>query len=85
MLEAETADELLRLAHADLARELRILSCVRRSPLKRSPKWKSAARLCPASADGPFKRNSAKERAVKQAEAELLRERLAKAELPEEV
>jgi ATP-dependent Lon protease len=86
MLEAETADELLRLAHADVARELEILQ------LRSKIASEAQSEMDKAQRDYVLRQQM---RAIQKelgegesgeaAEAELLRERLAKAELPEEV
>jgi ATP-dependent Lon protease len=86
MLEAETADELLRLAHANVARELEILQ------LRSKIASEAQSEMDKAQRDYVLRQQM---RAIQKelgegeggeaAEAELLRERLTKAELPEEV
>ena len=86
MLEAETADELLRLAHANVARELEILQ------LRSKIASEAQSEMDKAQRDYVLRQQM---RAIQKelgegeggeaAEAELLRERLAKAELPQEV
>ena len=86
MLESDTADELLRLAHADVARELEILQ------LRSKIASEAQSEMDKAQRDYVLRQQM---RAIQKelgegesgeaAEAELLRERLAKAELPEEV
>ena len=80
MLEANTADELLRLAHNNLARELEILQLRSKIATEAQTRWtrRSAITSC-ASRCAPFKESSATRLAS--AEAQLLRERLEKAEL----
>ncbi|HJX91328.1 MAG TPA: endopeptidase La, partial [Pyrinomonadaceae bacterium] len=86
MLEAETADELLRLAHANVARELEILQ------LRSKIASEAQSEMDKAQRDYVLRQQM---RAIQKelgegeggeaAEAELLRERLAKAELPQDV
>jgi ATP-dependent Lon protease len=86
MLEAETADELLRLAHANVARELEILQ------LRSKIASEAQSEMDKAQRDYVLRQQM---RAIQKelgegeggeaAEAELLRERLAKADLPQEV
>ncbi len=86
MLEAETADELLRLAHANVARELEILQ------LRSKIASEAQSEMDKAQRDYVLRQQM---RAIQKelgegeggeaAEADLLRERLAKAELPQDV
>jgi ATP-dependent Lon protease len=86
MLEANTADELLRLAHINVARELEILQ------LRTKIATEAQSEMDKAQRDYVLRQQM---RAIQKelgegeggeaAEAELLRERLEKAELPEEV
>src|SRR4029079_1612481 len=86
MLEANTADELLRVAHTNVARELEILQ------LRTKIASEAQSEMDKAQRDYVLRQQM---RAIQKelgqgdsgeaAEAELLRERLAKAELPQEV
>lgn len=86
MLEADTADELLRLAHSYLARELEILQ------LRTKIASEAQGEMDKAQRDyflrqqlRAIQKELGEDETGEQAEAAMLRERLAKAELPDEV
>ena len=86
MLEADTADELLRLAHTYLARELEIIQL--RSKIAseaQSEMDKSQRDYILRQQMKAIQKELGEDEGGEQAEAEMLRERLAKADLPDEV
>ena len=86
MLESSTVDGLLTLTHAALARELEIMQI--RSKIATEAQTRNgqiAARLCPSPADEGDPERTWRRRTGEKAEAEQLRERLEKADLPDEV
>jgi ATP-dependent Lon protease len=86
MLEAETADELLRLAHTYLARELEIIQL--RSKIAseaQSEMDKSQRDYILRQQMKAIQKELGEDESGEQAEAQMLRERLAAADLPEEV
>src|SRR5258705_3042024 len=86
MLEADTADELLRLAHGYLARELEIIQL--RSKIATEAKSEMDKPQCDYILRQQMKviqKELGEDEGGEQAEAALLRERLAKADLPDEV
>ena len=86
MLEADTADELLRLAHTYLARELEIIQL--RSKIAseaQSEMDKSQRDYILRQQMKAIQKELGEDESGEQAEAEMLRERLAAADLPEEV
>ncbi|HEV8370310.1 MAG TPA: endopeptidase La [Pyrinomonadaceae bacterium] len=86
MLEASTADELLRLAHANVARELEILQLRSKIASEAQSEMDKAQRdYVLRQQMRAIQKELGEEEGGEAAEAELLRERLAKAELPEEV
>jgi ATP-dependent Lon protease len=86
MLEANTADELLRLAHGYLARELEIIQLRSKIATEaQSEMDKSQRDYILRQQMKAIQKELGEDEGGEQAEAALLRERLAKAELPEEV
>lgn len=86
MLEADTADELLRLAHTYLARELEIIQL--RSKIAseaQSEMDKSQRDYILRQQMKAIQKELGEDESGEQAEAQMLRERLAAADLPEEV
>src|ERR1043165_7709764 len=86
MLEADTADELLRLAHANLARELEIMQL--RSKIASEAQTandKAQADYVVRQQMRAIQKELGEDETGEQAEAALLRERLDKADLPDEV
>jgi ATP-dependent Lon protease len=86
MLEANTADELLRLAHNNLARELEILQLRSKIATEAQTEMDKAQRdYVLRQQMRAIQKELGEDETGEAAEAELLRERLQKAELPEEV
>jgi ATP-dependent Lon protease len=86
MLEANTADELLKLAHNNLARELEILQLRSKIATEAQTEMDKAQRdYVLRQQMRAIQKELGEDETGEAAEAELLRERLAKAELPEEV
>ena len=86
MLEANSADELLRLAHTYLARELEIIQLRSKIATEaQSEMDKSQRDYILRQQMKAIQKELGEDEGGEQAEAALLRERLAKAELPEEV
>ena len=86
MLEANTADELLRLAHNNLARELEILQLRSKIATEAQTEMDKAQRdYVLRQQMRAIQKELGEDESGEAAEAELLRERLEKAELPEEV
>jgi ATP-dependent Lon protease len=86
MLEADTADELLRLAHGYLARELEIIQLRSKIATEaQSEMDKSQRDYILRQQMKAIQKELGEDEGGEQAEAALLRERLAKADLPEEV
>jgi len=86
MLEADTADELLRLAHTYLARELEIIQLRSKIATEaQSEMDKSQRDYILRQQMKAIQKELGEDESGEQAEAELLRERLAKADLPDEV
>jgi len=86
MLEANTADELLRLAHSYLARELEIIQLRSKIASEAQTEMdKSQRDYILRQQMKAIQKELGEDESGEQAEAALLRERLAKAELPEEV
>ncbi len=86
MLEANTADELLRLAHNNLARELEILQLRSKIASEAQTEMDKAQRdYVLRQQMRAIQKELGEDETGEAAEAELLRERLEKAELPEEV
>jgi ATP-dependent Lon protease len=86
MLEANTADELLRLAHNNLARELEILQLRSKIATEAQTEMDKAQRdYVLRQQMRAIQKELGEDETGEAAEAELLRERLEKAELPEEV
>src|SRR4030095_16645697 len=86
MLEADTADELLRLAHANVARELEILQLRSKIASEEQSEMDKAQRdYVLRQQMRAIQKELGEGEGGEAAEAELLRERLKKAELPEEV
>ncbi|MGH9871297.1 MAG: endopeptidase La [Pyrinomonadaceae bacterium] len=86
MLEANTADELLRLAHGYLARELEIIQLRSKIATEaQSEMDKSQRDYILRQQMKAIQKELGEDEGGEQAEAALLRERLAKADLPEEV
>ena len=86
MLEANTADELLRLAHANLARELEILQLRSKIASEAQTEMDKAQRdYVLRQQMRAIQRELGEDETGEAAETELLRERLEKADLPEEV
>ena len=86
MLEADTADELLRLAHTYLARELEIIQLRSKIATEaQSEMDKSQRDYILRQQMKAIQKELGEDESGEQAEAEMLRERLAKADLPDEV
>ncbi|PYS74857.1 MAG: endopeptidase La [Acidobacteria bacterium] len=86
MLESNTADELLRLAHINVARELEILQLRTKIATEAQSEMDKAQRdYVLRQQMRAIQKELGEGEAGEAAEAELLRERLEKAELPEEV
>jgi ATP-dependent Lon protease len=86
MLEAETADELLRLAHTYLARELEIIQLRSKIATEaQSEMDKSQRDYILRQQMKAIQKELGEDEGGERAEAEMLRERLAKADLPDEV
>jgi ATP-dependent Lon protease len=86
MLEADTADELLRLAHGFLARELEIIQLRSKIATEaQSEMDKSQRDYILRQQMKAIQKELGEDEGGEQAEAELLRERLAGADLPDEV
>jgi ATP-dependent Lon protease len=86
MLEADTADELLRLAHTYLARELEIIQLRSKIATEaQSEMDKSQRDYILRQQMKAIQKELGEDESGEQAEAQLLRERLAKADLPDEV
>jgi ATP-dependent Lon protease len=86
MLEADTADELLRLAHAYLARELEIIQLRSKIATEAQSEMDKAQRdYVLRQQMKAIQKELGEDESGEQAEAELLRERLAKTDLPDEV
>jgi ATP-dependent Lon protease len=86
MLEADTADDLLRLAHAYLARELEIIQLRSKIATEAQSEMDKAQRdYVLRQQMKAIQKELGEDESGEQAEAELLRERLAKADLPDEV
>lgn len=86
MLEANTADELLRLAHSNLARELEILQLRSKIASEAQGEMDKAQRdYVLRQQMRAIQKELGEDESGEAAEAGLLRERLEKAELPEEV
>lgn len=86
MLEANTADELLRLAHNNLARELEILQLRSKIATEAQTEMDKAQRdYVLRQQMRAIQKELGEDETGEAAEAELLRERLEKVELPEEV
>src|SRR5262245_33571166 len=86
MLEAETADELLRLAHSSLAREIEILELRSKIAVEAQSEMDKAQRdYVLRQQMKAIQKELGDDEGGEAAEAALLRERLEKADLPEEV
>jgi ATP-dependent Lon protease len=86
MLEANTADELLRLAHSYLARELEIIQLRSKIASEAQTEMdKSQRDYILRQQMKAIQKELGEDEGGEQAEAELLRERLTKADLPDEV
>jgi ATP-dependent Lon protease len=86
MLEANTADELVRLAHASLIREVEILQLRSKIASEAQTEMDKAQRdYVLRQQMRAIQKELGEDETGEAAEAELLRERLAKAELPDEV
>ncbi len=86
MLEANTADELVRLAHANLARELEILQLRSKIASEAQTEMDKAQRdYVLRQQMRAIQKELGEDETGEAAETELLRERLEKAELPDEV
>ncbi len=86
MLEADTADELLRLAHGYLARELEIIQLRSKIATEAQSEMDKAQRdYVLRQQMKAIQKELGEDESGEQAEAEMLRERLAKADLPDEV
>src|SRR5262249_9140678 len=86
MLEANTADELVRQAHANLARELEIMQLRSKIASEAQTEMDKAQRNYVLRQQmRAIKKELGEDETGEAAEAELLRERLEKAELPKEV
>jgi len=86
MLEAETADELLRLAHANLARELEIMQLRSKIASEAQTEMDKAQRdYVLRQQMRAIQKELGEDESGEAAEAQLLRERLEKADLPDEV
>src|SRR5947208_14005672 len=86
MLEADTADELLRLAHTYLARELEIIELRSKIASEAQSEMDKAQRdYILRQQMKAIQKELGEDEGGERAEAELLRERLAEADLPDEV
>src|SRR5689334_16471070 len=86
MLEAETADELLRLAHGNLARELEIMQLRSKIASEAQTEMDKAQRdYVLRQQMRAIQKELGEDETGEAAEAQLLRERLEKADLPDEV
>ena len=86
MLEAETADELLRLAHANLARELEIMQLRSKIASEAQTEMDKAQRdYVLRQQMRAIQKELGEDETGETAEAQLLRERVEKADLPDEV
>jgi ATP-dependent Lon protease len=86
MLEADTADELLRLAHTNLARELEIMQLRTKIASEAQVEMDKAQRdYVLRQQMRAIQKELGEDETGEMAEAELLRERLEKADLPDEV
>lgn len=86
MLEADSADDLLRLAHAYLARELEIIQLRSKIATEAQSEMDKAQRdYVLRQQMKAIQKELGEDESGEQAEAEMLRERLAKADLPDEV
>ncbi len=86
MLEANTADDLLRLAHGNLARELEILQLRSKIATEAQSEMDKAQRdYILRQQLRAIQKELGEDESGEQAEAQMLRERLDKADLPEEV
>ncbi len=86
MLEADSADELLRLAHGYLARELEIIQLRSKIATEAQSEMDKAQRdYVLRQQMKAIQKELGEDESGEQAEAEMLRERLAKADLPDEV
>jgi ATP-dependent Lon protease len=86
MLEADSADDLLRLAHGYLARELEIIQLRSKIATEAQSEMDKAQRdYVLRQQMKAIQKELGEDESGEQAEAEMLRERLAKAELPDEV
>jgi ATP-dependent Lon protease len=86
MLEADTADELLRLAHGYLARELEIIQLRSKIATEAQSEMDKAQRdYVLRQQMKAIQKELGEDESGEQAEADMLRERLAKADLPDEV
>ena len=86
MLEADTADELLRLAHTYLARELEIIQLRSKIATEaQSEMDKSQRDYILRQQMKAIQKELGEDEGGERAEAEMLRERLAEADLPDEV
>jgi len=86
MLEANTADDLLRLAHGYLARELEIIQLRSKIATEAQTEMDKAQRdYVLRQQMKAIQKELGEDESGEQAEAEMLRERLAKADLPDEV
>ena len=86
MLEAETADELLRLAHANLGRELEIMQLRSKIASEAQTEMDKAQRdYVLRQQMRAIQKELGEDESGEAAEAQLLRERLEKADLPDEV
>ncbi|HBB88702.1 MAG TPA: endopeptidase La [Blastocatellia bacterium] len=86
MLEADSADELLRLAHAYLARELEIIQLRSKIATEAQSEMDKAQRdYVLRQQMKAIQKELGEDESGEQAEADMLRERLAKADLPDEV
>jgi len=86
MLEADTSDELLRLAHGYLARELEIIQLRSKIATEAQSEMDKAQRdYVLRQQMKAIQKELGEDESGEQAEAEMLRERLAKADLPDEV
>jgi ATP-dependent Lon protease len=86
MLEADSADDLLRLAHGYLARELEIIQLRSKIATEAQSEMDKAQRdYVLRQQMKAIQKELGEDESGEQAEAEMLRERLAKADLPDEV
>src|SRR5688500_19637415 len=86
MLEAETADELLRLSHGYLARELEIIQLRSKITTEAQSEMDKAQRdYVLRQQMKAIQKELGEDEGGERAEAEMLRERLAESDLPEEV